>query len=141
MKKFAQMSDCIVDLGMNNGDDSDYYLKTSARVVAVEANPALCQQAEYRFSSQIESGQLVIMNAAIYEAGQSGKKLFFLNLDNDHWSSLDLKWASRENSRMGEIEFESLSIRQLFENFGVPRRMHIVLQYMPSGAYLRLSNL
>jgi FkbM family methyltransferase len=124
MKKFAHDSNCIVDLGMNNGDDSAYYLKTGARVVAVEANPVLCKHAKQRFSSQIGAGQLIIINAAIDKKGGGGKT-FFINLDNDHWSSLDLKWASRENSRVREVEVESLSIEQLFKKFGAPKYMKV----------------
>ena len=33
----------IFDVGCNDGQDSDFYLKKGFRVVAVEANPALCE--------------------------------------------------------------------------------------------------
>ena len=55
----------IYDLGMNNGDDTDFYLKRGFEVVAVEANPALCQQAEERFAEAIAAGKLTIVKAAI----------------------------------------------------------------------------
>jgi len=34
----------IYDVGMNNGDDCEYYLTKGYRVVAVEANPALASE-------------------------------------------------------------------------------------------------
>jgi hypothetical protein len=39
----------IYDIGMNNGDDTAYYLQRGFRVIAVEANPALVSQAIQRF--------------------------------------------------------------------------------------------
>jgi predicted RNA methylase len=42
-------SDLVYDVGMNNGDDSAFYLRAGFRVVAVEANPLLCRAAESRF--------------------------------------------------------------------------------------------
>jgi hypothetical protein len=38
----------IYDFGANNGDDIPYYLKKAELVVAVEANPSLCQKIEER---------------------------------------------------------------------------------------------
>jgi hypothetical protein len=49
----------IYDLGMNNGDDTDYYLKRGFEVVAVEANPALCQVARDRFAEAIAARPVV----------------------------------------------------------------------------------
>lgn len=41
--------DLIFDIGMHNGDDSDYYLKKGFRVIAIEANPTLCALGAARF--------------------------------------------------------------------------------------------
>jgi len=43
----------IYDVGMNNGDDSAYYLSLGFRVVAIEANPELVEQAKLRFAREI----------------------------------------------------------------------------------------
>lgn len=55
----------IYDLGANNGDDLPYYLKKADRVVAVEANPALCRQIEQRFSAEIRAGRLSVENCVL----------------------------------------------------------------------------
>jgi predicted RNA methylase len=39
----------IYDFGANVGSHLDYYLEKADRVVAVEANPALCRAIEERF--------------------------------------------------------------------------------------------
>ena len=94
MTAYARDSRLIFDLGMNNGDDTDYYLKLGYDVVALEANPALCAKASERFADAVEQGRLTIVHAAIWE--HSGETSFLVNLDNDHWSSIDPGWAERE---------------------------------------------
>ena len=57
----------VLDIGMDNGDDTAYYLHCGYRVLAVEANPSMCQAAERRFAQDIEAGRLAIRNAGIAE--------------------------------------------------------------------------
>lgn len=47
----------VFDVGMNNGDDSAYYLSKGYRVIAVEANPALVEKARIRFAREIATGR------------------------------------------------------------------------------------
>ena len=79
---FVANSDLIIDLGMNNGDDTEFYLKRARRVVAVEANPALCEQARERFRDELASGRLEILNLGIWS--EYDHKPFYVNLSNDH---------------------------------------------------------
>lgn len=123
MRQFECDSDLIVDLGMNNGDDTEYYLKKGYRVLAVEANPVLCRQAAERLSVAVAAGRLTIVNAAIWN--ECGRTTFFLNLDNDHWSSLDRGWAEREGSRCSEIPVDCISLDSLFQAYGIPRYMKV----------------
>lgn len=118
MTAFAQDSRSIFDLGMNNGDDTAYYLKLGYRVVALEANPALCDKASQRFAAAVADGQLTIVHAAIWE--RSGQTSFLVNLDNDHWSSIDPGWAGREDSACQRIDVRCVTLPELFDTFGVP---------------------
>ncbi len=122
-RQFEQNNDLIVDLGMNNGDDADYYLKKGFRVLAVEANPYLCESAATRLADAVALGRLKILNAAIWS--EYGTTTFFLNLTNDHWSSLDKGWAEREGSVCKEISVECVTLDFLFRNYGVPRYMKV----------------
>lgn len=63
----------IYDIGMHNGDDSEYYLKKQYDVIAVEANPLLCAEAAERFAAEIASGQLRLLNLAIAETAGSAE--------------------------------------------------------------------
>lgn len=55
----------VFDFGMYDGSDAHYYLETGHKVVAVEANPALCAMAAKRLDKYVMSGQLIIENVAI----------------------------------------------------------------------------
>ncbi len=123
MARYAKDSRLIFDLGMNNGDDLLYYLRRGFNVVAVEANPALCERAGNKFRAAVDDGRLKILNAAIWE--KTGEATFYVNLDNDHWSSLDVGWAGRDASRFREITVPGVTLSGLFEEFGVPHYLKI----------------
>jgi hypothetical protein len=48
-------ADLLYDVGMNNGDDTAYYLYKGFRVVAVEADPVLVEAARERFAEPSSS--------------------------------------------------------------------------------------
>jgi FkbM family methyltransferase len=123
MPRYADDSRLIFDLGMNNGDDTAHYLSQGFDVVALDANPALCETARSRLRTAIEAGHLKILNAAIWE--KSGEATFYINLDNDHWSSLDIGWAGRDASRCREISVPCVTLSSLFGEFGVPHYLKI----------------
>ncbi|MFA5041386.1 MAG: FkbM family methyltransferase, partial [Bdellovibrionales bacterium] len=57
--------------------------------------------------------------------GGSKERTFYINQVNDHWSSLDLGWASREGSEVKEIIVDCSCLEQLFLDFGVPKYLKI----------------
>jgi len=59
------MTELVYDIGMGDGDDSLFYLLKGFRVVAVEADPSLCDAARVRLWAFIEKGQLTIVNRAV----------------------------------------------------------------------------
>jgi FkbM family methyltransferase len=69
----------IYDFGANNGDDVPYYLKKAERVVAVEANPVLCQGIEERFAAEIAAGRLRVENCVVTGAGVAAEVYFYLH--------------------------------------------------------------
>ena len=118
MTRYAVNSRIVFDLGMHNGDDTAYYLSRGFDVVALDANPKLCEQAQTRFQTAIDEGRLRIFNAAIWD--KNGETTFFVNLDNDHWSSLDINWATRDGSRYKEISIRCVTFSSMVDDFGAP---------------------
>jgi FkbM family methyltransferase len=119
----------IVDIGMNDGRDSLFYLKKGFRVVAIEANPHLVKQAQTQFASYLASGQLVIEPVGIAE--KAGELTFYSNLDNDHWSSFDPEWGTRwGTTRYETIPVSCIPAQELFERHGIPYYLKIDIEGM-----------
>lgn len=77
----------IYDFGANNGDDIPYYLLKADLVVAVEANPALCELILERFDSEIDQGRVVIENCVVTEESL-GEVEFYVHKSNHVLSQL-----------------------------------------------------
>jgi FkbM family methyltransferase len=113
----------IFDIGMHRGEDTDFYLKKGFRVVAVEANPSLCQNARQRFAGYLQSEQLAIVNVGLWDT--TGAMTFYRNLDNDDWSSFHRDAGTREGTRYEEMQIECVTIAMLLSRYGVPYYMKI----------------
>jgi FkbM family methyltransferase len=105
----------VYDLGMHNGFDTDHYLRRGFKVIAVEANPYLCNDAQRRFQLPIMKGDLAIINAAI--SNISGIGDFHINEDNTQRSSLYHQWAG---ARVETVPVQQIKLGYLIEHFGVP---------------------
>jgi FkbM family methyltransferase len=68
------------DVGMNNGDDCEYYLAKGYRVVAVEANPQLCKLASARFKPEIDEKRLLVLNIGV--GAKAGRLPFYVHRYN-----------------------------------------------------------
>ncbi|MFG1480152.1 FkbM family methyltransferase [Xanthobacter sp. V4C-4] len=123
MTVFADSSRFIMDLGMNSGDDTAYYLAKGFEVVALEANPLLAQAARTRFAGAIAAGRLSVVEAAVWS--KAGSVTFHVNAVNDHWSSVVRALAGREGAATRAIEVEALTLGDLFDRFGTPLYLKI----------------
>ncbi len=108
----------VFDVGMNNGDDSAYYLSKGYRVVAVEANPILVERACKRFEKQISAGQFRIEGVGICD--RAGKSDFWINDERDVFSSFERARAVRDGMNCHSIEVECITFDTLLEKYGVP---------------------
>lgn len=111
-------TDLIFDIGMHTGLDTEWYLAKGFRVVAVEANPMLAAQARERFASEIAAGRLIVEQVGIAET--EGVLPFYVNLDNDEWSSFSRALGTRDGTRFDVIEVPCITADTLFERYGIP---------------------
>jgi FkbM family methyltransferase len=116
----------IMDIGMNNGLDSLFYLRKGFRVVAIEANPLLVKKAQFDLASYIASGQLIIEHVGLGE--QEGQFNFYINLENDHWSSFVKDYGTRNGTRYEEISINCIKPQSLFEKYGMPYYLKIDIE-------------
>lgn len=59
------MKKIIYDFGCNNGDDIHYYLKKCDLVVAIDANPTLCDHVKNIFKTEILNSKLAVENCVL----------------------------------------------------------------------------
>src|SRR5437867_12659470 len=103
--------DLVFDIGMHIGEDTAYYLARGYRVVAVEANPRLIDDACRRFVEAIEAGRPELVHAGVAERA-AGPLTFHLSR-RTIWSSLDRTLAEREGLYDDSVEVPSVTLAQL----------------------------
>jgi FkbM family methyltransferase len=116
--RMMPINDLVYDVGMNNGDDSAYYLSLGFRTVAIEANPELVKYAKARFAHEIASERLIILNIGI--ADREGELPFWICETNSRWSSFDRAYASGGNSPNHQIQVPCTRFEMIVAQYGVP---------------------
>jgi FkbM family methyltransferase len=113
----------IYDLGVNKGEDTEFYLDKGFRVVGIEANPIIYRGLLDKFSEALSDGRLILLNVGVWK--ERGTLPFYVNLDNDHWSSFDSDWGCRNNTSFRTEEIPCITIQDLLFEYGVPRYLKI----------------
>ena len=110
--------DLIYDVGMNNGDDTAYYLSRGYKVIAIEADPILAKAGAQRFAAEIAAGRLKILNVGVSD--HDGESPFWICEANSDWSSFHRDIASREGSPHHEVLIPCRRIASIVAEHGVP---------------------
>lgn len=118
--------DLIYDVGMNNGDDTAYYLHRGFRVVAVEANPQACAQASGRFPAELGAGRLTILNTGI--AAEPGQADFWICETHPEWSSFDRQLAARDGSPHRCVQVPCRMFGSILAQHGVPYYLKVDIE-------------
>jgi len=108
----------IYDVGMNNGDDTAHYLARGFRVVAIEADPLLVEQASRRFEREIAIGDLIILNVGASD--RDGSFPFWICDSNPDWSSFDLAAIEEKDADFRQVAVSCRRFRSILEEFGTP---------------------
>lgn len=117
----------IYDLGANNGDDIPYYLLKADLVVAVEANPKLCELIENRFPAEIAAGRLIVENCAVAAEGESGPVDFYIHKKNHVLSQLPEPEPERTHF-FDKVSLRSKTIAEIIAAHGTPYYLKIDLE-------------
>jgi len=127
MKSTSKRKKLIYDVGLHQGQDTDYYLKKGFEVVAFEANPANVDFCKNKFSAAITEGKLTIVEGGIIElenfTGNGQKIDFYRNINHSFWGTTDKEFAYR-NEVMGtaneKVEINAVNFRDALEEHGIP---------------------
>lgn len=130
----------IYDVGMHKGEDSDYYLKKGFKVIGFEADPDLAEFCRQKFSNEITSQQLTIVEGAIIDlkegdgsVSSKSKIKFFKNKAASVWGTVDRDWANRNKKLGTEIEAIEVSVVDFpacLEQYGIPYYLKIDIEGM-----------
>lgn len=116
----------IFDIGFHKGEDTGHYLEQGFKVIAIDANPLLCQQGESSFAQAIASGRLVLLNI-----GMSDREAvldFWVNRENSEWSSFVEEIGTRGRKGSDVIKVPCKPVSWLFEQYGVPYYMKVDIE-------------
>lgn len=116
----------IYDVGMNTGQDTEYFLKKGFNVVGVEANPLLCVQVSERFSHEITTGKLKILNIGIGRG--EGLLPFFINNRKNEWSSFVREIAGRDGGDLEELLVPTDTMANIIRRNGFPYYVKIDIE-------------
>ena len=120
------IDDLIYDVGMNNGDDTAYYLHKGFRVLAIEANPILTEAAQARFHTEIAQGRLTILAVGIAE--QEGEATFWINDEVSEFSSFLQSSGCRENTVAHPVTVPCVTFTSVLATYGVPYYLKIDIE-------------
>ena len=121
----------VFDVGMHMGEDTEFYLSRGCRVIGVEGNPELLPVLRKKFSSELERGQLHIVDKAISHT--PGKVRFAINFDKTVWGSIVPRFIKRGKCLGGEIKYidaEAILFDDVLREYGTPYYLKIDIEGM-----------
>jgi FkbM family methyltransferase len=120
------MKRIIYDFGANNGNDIPYYLRKSDMVVAVEANPILCESIRSRFDYELGTGQLHVENCVITDGIETDVDFYIYK--RAHGGSQFPKPKERDIDEFHKLRLPSLSATNIIKKYGEPFYVKIDLE-------------
>ncbi len=116
----------VIDMGMNDGSDTAYYLHCGCQVIAIEANPELAEAANRMFAREIAEGKLTILNLGI---AASERVADFYVASNHQWSSFSQEVASRRGMEVVKtIRVSCVPLSTIVREYGVPNYVKIDIE-------------
>lgn len=128
------VGDLVFDVGMHDGEDTDYYLAKGFRVVGFEANPELARRCRTRFRRAVEEKSLTIVEGAISDLDTAEVELFLPTrsdgVDMSAMGSTDLEWLGKlgVSGRMEAVAVPAVDFSLCLSQFGVPWYMKIDIE-------------
>ena len=127
----------IYDVGMHNGDDTAYYLRKGHKVVAIEANPALCDVARRRFADRL-GDDLEILNVGV--AKEPGELEFFIHRRNSALSTF-VPPRDAANAELWErLPVPTARLSDIVRERGEPHFVKIDIEHLDAVALDDLRN-
>ena len=123
-------ADLIYDIGCNNGDDTDFYLRKGFRVLALDADSSLCRDAIRRFPDEGADGRLKVVNGLISDV-KSETAPFYLFEACSGWNTANPGFKALVESAGHaaiKVDVPVVHIGDLLRQYGVPYYMKIDIE-------------
>lgn len=118
--------DLIYDVGMNNGADTAYYLARGYRVVSIEADVTLVDDARKRFAAEIAAGRLTLLNIAVGAENTTAK--FWICPQMKVWNSFDESYAARWGLPHHAVDVQVKKFGDVMREHGVPMYLKVDIE-------------
>lgn len=116
----------VFDVGAGYGQNVNYYLRKSDRVIAVEAHPVSAQRMRQTFANAISIGRLIVVEAAVTPFATEACT-FYVHTSKPEISRLvrpsspsDLAYHHSIITDFVETQRPAVTIQQLVDEFGMP---------------------
>lgn len=129
----------IYDIGFHKGEDTQYFLHLGYNVVGVDADPRMVELATKTFASQVQSGQLKMLNYAVSET--DGEEVEFNVSEWTLWNSLRKEVATRDNVKSETIKVKTGRLDTIMAQHGTPYYCKIDIEGFDALATRTLKNL
>jgi FkbM family methyltransferase len=117
----------IYDIGCNNGDDTDFYLRKGFKVIAVDADKAMCDTVSERFSEKVKSGECEVVFGAVSETNDN--VVFYINDDGTGLNTTEPYFVSRNETNYKasyrKVIVPPVNLKELIARTGTPYYMKI----------------
>lgn len=117
----------IYDIGCNNGDDTEFYLRKGFKVVALDADRSMCELVSERFASEIQKGLLKVVFGAVSET--PGDVIFYVNDAGTGINTSDPYFVENNEKNLRgtyrKVVVPAVDVKNLFEEHGTPYYMKI----------------
>lgn len=127
----------IFDIGLFDGSDTAYYLAEGHQVVAVEANPVMVERAKKRFATQLDSGQLVLVERAL--CAEPAQLLELVVSGDDPGSSSLFAERVARRQPVGRHSVAGTTMDELLATYGRPEFIKVDIEGADRFAILPLT--
>lgn len=108
-----------------------YYLMKADLVVAVEANPNMCERMRDVFGTYISEGRLIVENCVVNVGGGADVVNFFLHRSNSVLSQFPPP-PKREQEQFRKVSLPAKTLTELIERHGDPYYIKIDVEHYDS---------
>ena len=113
-------NDLIFDIGMHDGTDTAFYVSKGFRVVAVEANPDLVENARRTFAAEIAAGQVTVLHRAL-DANSGGEITLYIAAHRTDVSSVSQQPVKlHADETFTAVQVPCVTLDELIRSYGTP---------------------